>query len=95
MRLLNHVLEVNLRARRKWSDPVLIRQPYYSRFVIGKLSLLWGQPHLEPVTVCCDCGEATTGLSAGDESWTYCEGCQSIEPRTEEITTEEYERRQS
>lgn len=48
---------------------------------------------LEPVTVCADCGEQVSGISAGDEGWTYCEGCNQVEGRTVEITTEEYEAR--
>lgn len=94
MRLFNHEIEVRLRARWPWTHMKMHRRPYYRHFVWGKLSVIFGQPHLEPITVCAECGEATETKSAGDEFWTWCEGCQTVEGRTEEITMEEYEQRQ-
>lgn len=91
MKLFNHVIELNFRAKRGWTDPVFVRRPYWSHFVIGKLSLIYGQPHLEPVRVCSDCGEEIQGKSAGDESWDWCESCQQVEGPTHEITMEEFE----
>ena len=40
--------------------------------------------HTIETTVCKWCGEETTELSSGTEGWTYCEGCQMIEPDTQE-----------
>ncbi len=47
----------------------------------------------ETITVCKSCGEATEEKSIGDEGWTVCPGCKTIEGDTEEITLEEYENR--
>ena len=93
MKLLNHVLELNFRARNRFTHFRVHRRPYYTHVCWYKVSLLFGQPHLEPITVCADCGEQVSGISAGDEGWTYCEGCQQVEGRTLEITMEEYEAR--
>lgn len=45
----------------------------------------------EMIRVCAFCCEEIKVLSAGDESWDYCEGCHQIEGDTAEITIEEYE----
>ncbi len=91
MKIFNHVVECNFRAKRKWTDPVYARREYYTHFVIGKFSLFFGQPHLEPITVCAHCNEPIEVLSAGDECWNYCEGCQQTEGDTAEMTMEEFE----
>jgi hypothetical protein len=92
MKLFNHVVEFHTRAKRSFTDFKVFKRPYYTHVVWGKFSLLYGQPHLIPVTICEYCNEETTGISAGDESWTYCENCQRVEVPTLEVTTEEYEK---
>lgn len=36
------------------------------------------------VSVCCSCGEITREIHSGDEGWTYCDGCGTVEGRTKE-----------
>ncbi len=93
MRIGNYVLECHTRARHKYTHFRIHRRPYYSHLVWGRLSLLWGQPHLEPVTVCAECGGDIRALSTSDETWHVCEDCMQVEGQTCEITTEEYEAR--
>lgn len=89
MKILNHVIECNFRAKRAWTDPILARHEYWSHFVIGKFSLVFGQPHLEPITVCAEChGEIER---VGEDLLDYCEACQSVEGKTVEMTMEEWE----
>ncbi len=52
--------------------------------------MLWGQPHLSPMTICAACHEEIQRV--GEDCLDWCEGCQSIEAETLEVTTEEYER---
>lgn len=91
MKLLNHVLELNFRARNSFTHFRVHRREYYTHVCWWKASLLFGQPHLEPVTVCAACGEEIRRV--GEDALDWCEGCQSIEGDTREITTEEYEAR--
>lgn len=63
----------------------------YKHLVWGKLSVIYGRPHLMPMIVCRDCYEEIQYKSAGDEIWNYCEGCNQVEGYTVEITTQEYE----
>jgi hypothetical protein len=44
-----------------------------------------------PMRVCAECFEEIQGISSGDESWDYCEGCHQIEGETLDVTMEEYE----
>jgi hypothetical protein len=36
----------------------------------------------QDVAVCCECGEITRQVTSGDEGWTYCDGCGTIEGST-------------
>lgn len=87
--LFNYLFEARLSSRHKWSHMKLHKHEYWSHFVWGPISIVYGQPHLEPITVCAHCYEAITRL--GEDSLDWCEPCQSIEGETIEITTEEYE----
>jgi hypothetical protein len=105
MKILNHVIELSFRGRNKFTHMKLHRnyedrsryrsilaKPLWYHFVWWKISLIFGQPHLELVTVCGECWSGEIGeVSAGDEGWTVCRNCQTIEGPTEEITMEEYE----
>lgn len=103
MRAFNYVLEISLGSRHKWNHFRLHRHRtgphwsfghiYWRHLVWGPISVIFGQPHLVPVIVCKACGEEIRLV--GEDYLSWCEGCQSVEGETEEITTEEYERRQS
>lgn len=89
MKLFNHVVDLNFRSLQPWTHMKLHKREYWNHFVWGKISLVYGQPHLEPMTVCTHCYEEIQHV--GEDSLDWCEGCQSLEAGTEEITTEEYE----
>lgn len=89
MRLFNRTVECHFRAKRSWADPRLFKSEYYQHFVWGKISLMFGQPHLMPITVCAHCNEEIQLL--GEDYLDWCEGCQSVEGDTLEMTMEEFE----
>lgn len=99
MRLFNYVVEAHLHARRPWSHFKVHRHRenrwygavLYRHLVWGKLSIIFGQPHLVPITVCSHCNEEIARVGGDYLDW--CAGCQCLEGPTEEITTEEFERR--
>ena len=47
----------------------------------------------EEITVCKWCFEEIETKWYGDEGWSWCPGCEMIEPDTIDITEEEYEKR--
>lgn len=89
----NYELELSNGSLQPWNHLKIHRHKFSTHVVAGRFSCTYGTPGLEPITVCAECGEATTTKSAGDESWTYCEGCQQVEGQTMEITLKEYEER--
>ncbi len=91
MRILNYEIEFHTRARNKFTHFKIHKHETYRHICWWKFSLIYGHPHLMPMTVCADCYEEIDGKSAGDESWSWCEGCQQVEGDTLEIITEEYE----
>lgn len=91
MRLFNYVFEPRLSSLHKWTHMRLHRRPYYSHFVWGPISVIFGQPHLEPVIVCKHCREEISSVGYYGDSLSYCESCQEVEGDTIEITMEEYE----
>jgi len=91
---LDYRIEFSFTARRSWLDARLFEDKplgYYKHFVWGKISLIFGRPHLVPIEVCADCNETIEVLNAGDEYWNFCEGCRQTEGETKIITTAEYE----
>lgn len=93
IRAFNYSLEAAFSARWPWSHFKVHKRLWYTHVVWGKLSLIYGQPHLEPIQICLECnsGGEIRGVWAGDEGWSICTECETIEPRTEYITLEEYE----
>lgn len=92
MKIFNFIVEASFKARQSWTHIKLHTYDYYRHFVWGKITILFGQPHLVPISVCNYCDEELSAVGAGDEIWDYCESCGAIEPEHRDITTEEYER---
>ena len=93
MKILNHTIELSLRARWPWSHFRVHKYEYYTHVVWGKLSFEFGQSHLMPVTLCKECdSDAVGGVSYGDEGWTVCDDCGAVEQGTYEVTLEEFEK---
>lgn len=90
MKLLNHIVEVRMSSRRPWTHFKVHRYGLYRHLVWGKLSVIYGQPHLMPITVCAHCNEEIQRV--GQDYLDWCEGCQQIEGDTIEMTIEEFER---
>lgn len=91
MKVFNYIIELNLRAKHKWSHFKIHKKNYYNHLVWGKLSVIYGQPHLEPILVHDDClGEITR---MGEDLIDICEFCGVVEGSTYYITMEEFERR--
>jgi hypothetical protein len=92
IKLFNYSIEVSFRSRWPWTHMKLHRYGVYSHFVWGKLSILYGQPHLVEVEVCKFCSSEVEHI--GEDGISYCEeGCGIVEGDTETITMEEYEKR--
>lgn len=90
MKLFNYIIEANLRARHPWSHFKVHKYDMYKHLVWGRLSLLWGQPHLVEIEVHRGCGAEVHGV--GEDGISYCTGCDTIvEGDTEYITMEEFE----
>lgn len=94
MKLFNYSVEVNLHARWSWSHFKIHKYPLYWHIVWGRVSAIVGQPHLEEMGICSECSSTDIGeVSAGDEGWTVCQDCGTIEGGYEYITVEEAEKR--
>jgi hypothetical protein len=94
MKILNHIVEANLSSRHPWTHFKIHKSPrfgppMYRHLVWGKLSVIFGQPHLMPITVCAHCNEEIRLV--GEDSLDWCESCQSLEGDTRTITMEEFE----
>lgn len=64
----------------------------HNHLIWGKLSVIYGQPHLEEIEVHKGCNGSVHGV--GEDGISYCEDCETIvEGDTEYITIEEYESR--
>lgn len=91
MKIFNHIIELNFRAKLPITHFKVHKRDYYTHIVWGKMSLIYGQPHLEPIHVHKGCNGLVNGL--GEDSISYCEDCETIvEGDTEYITLEEFEK---
>lgn len=97
MKIANHVVELSFRSRQPWTHFKILKHNWYTagpwrHLVWGKVSLLWGQPHLAEIEVHKDCGAEVRGI--GEDSISFCTECEHIvEGDTEMITVEEFENR--
>ena len=105
MRLFNYELTINMNAIQPWTHFKIHRHPrnrwghakgktLYRHLVWGRISIIWGQPHLEEIGICALCESTEIGEEcAGDEGWTVCRDCGAVEQGYEYITIEEAEKR--
>jgi hypothetical protein len=98
MKVFNYTIEFHTSAKAPWKrfrvydiQESRFGPSYGKHLVWGRLSLVFGQPHLLPITVCGHCYEAIERV--GEDALDWCESCQSIEGPTVELTMEEYEAR--
>lgn len=94
MKIFNYIIDAKLNARHAWSHFKVHKYDMYRHLVWGRLSVIYGQPHLELVPICAHCGSEDIGeVGYGDEGWTVCQDCQTVEGGYKYITVEEYEKR--
>lgn len=88
----NWIVEADLRARHRFSHFRIHRTEYSRHLVWGRLSILLTNWTIECHALCGECGSASIGgIGAGDESWTVCESCRSVEGRINYVNFVEYE----
>ena len=92
IRLFNYAIEISP-ANKKWNQFKVYDRDYYTHIVWGKLSFVFGQPHLEQIHVCSHCHEEIQGVGGPDECLNWCENCQQLEGDTEYLTIEQLEQK--
>jgi hypothetical protein len=92
MKLFNYVLEIRFHAKQSWSHFRIHKHDMHRHLVWGRISATYGQPHLEEVSLCAQCGSPEAReVSCGDEGWTICPDCGTVEGGYTYVTMEEYE----
>lgn len=91
MRILNHNIELNFRAKREWNDFRVFEAINGFHLVWGRLSFSVDQNHLEEIEVHKYCGGLIRNI--GPDGISFCEECETIaEGHTEYMTVEEWEK---
>lgn len=85
-------IDINLRARRSWRTLYRTNSASRRRLVFGRLSVTledW-QARIHPV--CAQCRSSDVGERGyGDEGWTVCNSCESVEGGYVYVNLREYE----
>ncbi len=68
-------------ARRAWNDFKVFPLECGGRHIVwGRLSLMLEDGCTECIPTCTECGSREIGeVSSGDEGWTVCQACRSVE----------------
>lgn len=89
--ILNWDLSISLTARHACSHVKLYRHDGAFHLVWGKLSILIENWTLEIHPLCAECGSVEVGeMRHGDEGWTVCQSCRSIESGYRYVNLREY-----
>jgi hypothetical protein len=72
---------MHFRARRAWTDAISRRLECGGKQLVwGRLSLSIEDGTTECIATCAQCGdEDVSEVTCGDEGWTVCRACRSIE----------------
>lgn len=90
--ILNWIVSASLRARWDWTHFRIHRTEYSTHLVWGKLSIQIENWAIQCHAVCAECGSGEIGeVSSGDEGWTVCQSCQSVEQGYRYVNLKEYE----
>jgi len=93
--ILNYHVDLNTRARRSWHEGLLKFRGAYGNgihWVWGRLSLSIEDLQAEVYPVCAECSSPDAReISYGDEGWTVCPSCQSVEQGYRYVSLREYE----
>lgn len=88
----NWDIAAGLTARWNWTHFKIHHTEFSWHMVWGKLSILIENWTIECHTVCAECDSADIGeVSHGDEGWTVCRSCRSIEQGYRYVNLREYE----
>jgi hypothetical protein len=88
-----HHIRITFSAKRDWSEGIKkFRHESGLHYVFGRISIYTVDLTAEVYPVCAECGSADVGeVSSGDEGWTVCQSCCSIEQGYRYVTYEEFE----
>lgn len=76
----NYDIDLNTNAKVSWLKPKLYKRDNYSHFVWGKLSIIVENWTLDNYPICAECESTEIGeIGHGDEQWTVCPDCRSVE----------------
>lgn len=96
--IFQYHVEFHTRARRSWTEGLQRYRLAYgngTHWVWGRLSLSIEDVYAEVYPVCAECSSPDAReVSYGDEGWTVCPSCQSIEQGYRYVSALEYERLQ-
>lgn len=85
-------LQISNRARHPFTHFRIHRREHYRHLIWGKLSLIIEDGTLEVHPVCAQCDSPDIREhSYGDEGWTVCNSCRSVEQGYRYISKREYE----
>lgn len=85
-------VRADLRSRQPWTHFRIHRTEYSRHLVWGKLSILVENWALEVHPICGQCGSGEVGeVGSGDEGWTVCQSCRSVEGGYEYVNLRKYE----
>ena len=94
MKLFNYILEIRTHALRPWSHFRVHKYDTYRHLVWGKLSITFGQPHLEEIAICALCESVEISEQGMDDEYlTVCDDCGAVEQGYEYLTMEDAESR--
>lgn len=84
-------------SRRSWKEGLLkfrYRDEATVHYILGCLSILIEDATAEVYRICAECGSDEIGeQSYGDEGWTVCQACRSVEQGYEYISKRQMEER--
>jgi len=89
-------ISIDLAALRDWNEFKVFkdRSEGYFHLVWGRISILIENGELECIPTCAECGSEEIGeISSGDEGWTVCLSCRSVEQGYTYISRRAFDRR--
>jgi hypothetical protein len=90
--ILNWDVSIGFRARCAWDSFKLYHGESTHHLVWGKFSIYIENWTLEVHRVCAECDSTDVGeIHHGDEGWTVCQSCQSVESGYRYVNLREYE----
>lgn len=90
--ILNWDVSIRLSALCAWTHFKIHRRESYSHLVWGKLSITIENWTIECHALCAECDSPDVGeVSIGDEGFTVCQSCRSVEQGYRYVNLREFE----